>query len=53
MISGLEVAEVRDHERVPRRCGEFLHDADDVEGDDAEASTRPVEDAELQEVAGS
>src|SRR5439155_9748829 len=49
----LEVGEVGDHERVARRGWELLHDADDVEGDDAEAAARPVEDAELQEVAGS
>ena len=46
-----EVGEVGDHERVPRRRRELLHDPDDVEGHDAEAAACVVEDAQPQQVA--
>src|SRR5262249_8039141 len=42
----LQVGEVGDHERVARRGGELLDDADDVEGRDAEAAGRVVEHAQ-------
>ena len=47
----LQVAKVRDHERVLRRRRELLHDPDHVEGDDAEAAAPVVEDAQPQQVS--
>src|SRR5205807_315169 len=51
VVGGRQVGDVGDHERIARRRGEFLYDADHVEGDDVEAPTAVVEHAQAQQVA--
>jgi len=48
---GLQIRQVRHHERVFRRRRELLHDADDVEGHDLERARGAVEHAEPEQVA--
>src|SRR5262249_34467863 len=47
---GLEVREVRNHERILWRRRELLHDANDVEGRNAETTVRTVEHAQAEEI---
>ena len=50
-VGGLQIREVRDHERVARRRWELLDDALDVEVNDAEAARSVVEHPQVEHVA--